>query len=206
MCVRVRVRERRRRLGFCGDYLEGSGPFEDLSAAITQVDAFKFGPLTPTDVAVRVTIRRGLREAFILRATAPRRARAGSSIGVRLLLRRRRGGVFRRTVRVRVPRSLRAGVRTLTLRGVVPKSLSEGAEEGLELVLEEEGGTGGAGGGDEAGARSLDELAAAIRALGGSDGLRATFSSEGRGRVVKPARSELIRGKVQIPVRIVPRR
>ena len=180
MCVRIRLRERRRRLGFCDSYQEAFGPFDDLSAAFGLVDGFKFGRITPTDVSVRMQVRRGVREAFVVAAAAPRRVRPGQRIRVRLLLQRRRGGRSRMSFRMRVPRSLRPGVRLLTLRGIVPASLQDASEDGIELVLEDLGG--GAGGGDEAGSRSIPDLAAEIGALGAPDGLRATFSSRAAGR------------------------
>ena len=122
---------------------------------------------------------------------------------VRLLVQRRRGGRERMSFRMRVPRSLRPGRRVLTLRGVVPQSLREGSEDGLEIVLDDD--ANGGGGGDEAGPRSVAELAAEMAALGRPDGLRASFSRRRKGRVVLPAARVLLRGKVSLPVRVVRR-
>ena len=107
-------------------------------------------------------VSRGVREAFVIAARAPRRVRPGQRIRVRLLLQRRRGGRFRLSFPMRVPRSLRPGARVLTLRGVVPASLQEASEDGIEIVLEDLAG-GGAGSGDDAGPRSVGELAARHR-------------------------------------------
>jgi hypothetical protein len=202
MCVRLRVLERRRRLGFCDTYREGGAPFDDMSQAFALVDAFKFGPLTPIEASVRMTMRRGVREGFILTARAPRRVRAGRRIRVRMLVQLRRGPRLRMAFRMRVPRSLRAGRRVLSLRGVVPESLREGSEDGLEQVLEDTGGGEGGGGSDEAGPQSLEELAAQLGGLGRPDGLRATFSRRARGRVVLPANRILLRGRLSVPVRV----
>ena len=201
MCLRVKIAERKRPLGFCDDYQEGFGPFDDLSAALALVDLFKFGTITPTDVSLRARVRRGVREAFILRARAPRRVRPGQRIRVRLLVQNRRGARQRLAFRMRVPRSLRPGRRVLTLRGVVPLSIREGADEGFEIVLEEGGGPS-----DEAGPPSIDSLAAQIAAIGRPDGLRATFSRSGRGRVVLGSSRLLLRGKVRVPVRVLKKR
>ena len=137
MCVRVRVRELRRALGFCDEYLEAGAPFEDLSSIVALVDGFKFGRLTPLDASVRLRVSRDVPEAFILSARAPRRVRPGQRVRIRLSLQRRRSGRTALSFPFRVPRSLRPGVRTLTLRGIVPASLREGSEEGLEELFRE---------------------------------------------------------------------
>jgi hypothetical protein len=95
-------------------------------------------------------------------------------------------------------------VRLLTLRGIVPASLQDAAEDGIEIVLEDLAGGGASG--DEAGSRSVAELAAGIAELGTPDGLRATFSSRGRGPLVLRRRGLLLRGKVRLPVRVLRRR
>lgn len=205
MCVRIRLRERRRRLGFCDTYQEAFGPFDDLAGAFGLLDGFKFGRITPTDVSVRMKVSPGVREAFVIAARAPRRVRPGQRIRVRLLLQRRRGGRSRLSFPLTVPRSLRPGVRTLTLRGVVPASLQQASEDGIEIVLEDIAG-GGGGSSDDAGPRSVGELAAGIAELGAADGLRATFASRGRGRVVLRRRGLLLRGKLRVQLRVAPRR
>ena len=204
MCVRIRLRGRKRRLGFCDSYQEAFGPFDDLSAAFGQIDRFKFGRIVPTDVTVRMQVRRGVREAFVLSAAAPRRVRPGQRIRVRLRLRRRRGDRFSLSFPMRVPRSLRPGREVLTLRGVVPASLQEASEDGIEIVRDDL--EGGAGPDDRAGARSVPELDAAIAELGAPDGLRATFASRGRGPVVLSRRGLMVRGKVQVGVRVLKRK
>ena len=203
MCVRIRLRGRGRRLAFCDRYQDAFGPFDDLSSAIGLVDAFKFGRITPTDVSVRMQVSRGVNEAFVLSARAPRRVRPGRRIRVRLRLQRRRGGRFRLSFPMRVPRGLRPGRHVLTLRGVVPASLEEASEDGLEIVLEDLGE--GAGSDDRAGPRSVRDLAAQFSALGASDGLRGTFGSRGRGPVVLRRRGLFLRGKVRVPVRVMRR-
>ncbi len=202
LCVRIRVRERTRRLGFCDEYLEASGPFEDTSSALGLIDSFKFGRLTPTDVSIRMAVKRDVKEAFILAARAPRRVRPGQRIRIRLVLQRRRGPRTVLSFPYRVPRSLGPGLKVLTLRGVVPASLREASEEGLELILE---GFEAPGGGDGAGPRSIRELASKISALGAPDGVRATFRSRGRGPIVLRNRDLLIRGKTQVAVRVARR-
>ena len=201
MCVRIRLRERRRRLGFCDSYHEAFGPFDDLTAAFGLIDGFKFGRITPTDVSVRLRVRRGVREAFLLAASAPRRVRPGQRIRVRLRLQRRRGNRFRLSFPMRVPRSLKPGVRSLRIRGVVPASLEDAAEDGLEIVLEDL--EGGDSGDDEPGPPSVAALAAEIAKVGAPDGLRATFAPRGRGRIVLRRRGLLLRGKLRVRMRVL---
>nr|MDQ4041518.1 hypothetical protein [Actinomycetota bacterium] len=200
LCVRVRVLERRRRLGFCDTYREGGGPFDDMSQAFTLIDAFKFGRLTPLDASVSLDVRRGVREGFVIAARAPRRVRRGRRIRVRLLVQLRRGDRVRMSFAMRVPRSTRSGRRVLTLRGIVPESLREGSDEELEVVLEN---TGEELDTEAPGPRSVDALAAQLSALGRPDGLRATFSRRGRGRVVLPSDRILLRGRISVPVRVL---
>lgn len=205
MCVRIKLRERVRRLAFCDDYHEAVGPLDDLTRALGRIDQFKFGRITPTDVSVRMRIGRRVSEAFLLGARAPRRVRPGQRIRVRLLLQRRRGGRFRLSVPVRVPRTLPPGRRSLTLRGVVPTSLEEAFEDGIEQLLEDL--ADGVGSSDNApGPRSVDALAESIRALGAPQGLRASFVSGERGPVVLRRDGLLLRGKVRLPVRVVAKR
>ena len=199
MCVSIKLRGRAKALGFCNDYFDGSKPFDDLSIAMGLIDTFKLGQITPERVAIQVALRRGVREEFIIAAKAPRRVRAGRRIPIRLLLQRRRGGRRYVTFRYRVPRSTRAGLRVLTLRGVVPSSLASGSEDTLEVILEDGNGQGGPS--DTPGPPSVGALAAAIAAIGHRDGVRATFAAKGRGPIVlRP--SGLIRGKIEIPMRV----
>ncbi len=197
MCLRIRVRERNRPLGFCNDYLDGSGPFEDLSAALLLVDAFKFGKLTPLSVSVHARVRGDVPEAFLLRARTRRSARPGERIRIRLSLRRSRGPRDSRTFMYQVPRSTRPGDRVLTLRGVVPGSLLEGSEESFDLFFDDFGSQSSA-----AGPRSIDALAETIAGFRRREGLRATFAGKGRGPVVLPTPRLLLRGSARVPLRI----
>ena len=54
------------------------------------MDGFKFGRLTPRSVRMRLDVRRGVPEAFLLAARAPKRVRAGRRIRLSLLVQGRR--------------------------------------------------------------------------------------------------------------------
>lgn len=194
MCLRIRIRERRRPLGFCNHYLDGGGPFDDLSAALLLIDSFKFGKLTPLSVRVSARVKPEVREALLLGARTRKSARPGQRIKIRLSLRRSRGPRYTRAFRYTVPKGIRPGDRVLKLRGIVPGGGSE--DSLIDLLFEDFGaGTG-------AGPRSLGELVKRIEAFRRRDGLRATFASKGRGPVVLPTPELLLRGRARVPLRI----
>jgi len=203
-CLRIVIRERKRPVGFCNDYEDGERPFEDLDRALVLIDAFKYGRITPLSASVKMSVRRGVDEALMLRARAPRRVRPGQRIPVRIAVRRRRGGPGSVRLRYRVPPSTRPGKRTLTLRGTVPYSLSQGSEESLEFLLE--GGGSGLASEDDVGPRSLDGVIARIRGLRRRDGLRATFARRGAGPVVLPTRDLVLRGRLRVPIEVIEKR
>lgn len=202
MCLRIRVRERRSPMGFCNDYEDGERPFEDLSTALVLIDAFKYGRLTPISASVHMRVRRGVPEALMLGASAPKRVRPGQRIPIRIALQRRRGGRDSVSFSYRVPRSTRPGRRTLTLRGPVPYPLFFGGGGDLGLLLE---GGGGAGIAPEEsiGPRSVEELASRIAMLERRGGLRATFARKGRGPVVLPTKKVVLRGRLRVPMLVV---
>ncbi len=197
MCLRIRIRQRHRPLAFCKDYLDGGGPFNDLSGILLLVDAFKFGKLTPLAVSVSARVRPDVPEAFLLRATTRRSARAGERIPIRLSLRRSRGARYSRTFSYRVPKGTRAGDRVLKLRGIVPDSLLGGTEDSLDLFFDDF-----ESGGGSAGPRSIAALAEKIAGFGRREGLRATFSRKGRGPVVLPTPRLLLRGRASVDIRV----
>jgi len=195
-CLRVRVRQARKPLGFCKRYFDPFAMFVDVDQATSLIDGYKFGPLDIRDVSIRTGVRAGVREAFILGAAAPRRVRPGQRIRVRLRLRHSRAGRFRKSFTFRVPRDAKPGRRTLTVRG----SGSEDASlEAIFAFLF------GEGGGQSRPPKSVDELSARIAALGTRDGVRATLERKGRGPIVLPSDEVKIRGKTRVPL-IVSRR
>jgi hypothetical protein len=202
MCLRIAILERPRPLGFCGSFLNVVKPLDDVARASELIDSFKFGRLTPVSVSARVRLRPGIPEAFILGARAPRRARRGQRLRIRLLLQRPRAGTERTTVFYRVPRRTRLGPHVLRIKGTVPRPPEVSFQEHIDTVFQPEDQPGQ---NDGVGPRSIDAMAAQISALGQSDGLRATFARYLPGRVVLPSSKLLIRGKVRVPVRIVGR-
>jgi hypothetical protein len=196
MCLKVRVRQARRPLRFCQRYFDAFEMFMDVSRAVSLIEGYKFGPLDIRDVSVRTGVRAGVREAFILGAKVPRRVRAGQRVRVRLQLRRSRAGRFAVSFPYTVPRSAKPGRRALTIRGTGPGGFS--LVEIFELLF-------GGGGGGGRPPRSVGELSARVADLGKPQGVRATLARKGKGNVVYRNPRIKIRGKVQVPLRVLPR-
>jgi hypothetical protein len=200
LCLRIRIRQRSRPLGFCNSYFDLEGPLNDAQTALGLTDAYEFGPLTVTGVSARLGVGRGVREAFLLRGSGPRRVRRGQTIRVRLLLRRRKGGLTRLNARLRVPRSLPPGRRTLRIAGQPARPISDPLEDELVFLLTGEDGE------SERSPRSIGELAERIAALRKPAGLRASFRRGESSRLSYRDAGRLIRGSVKIPMRVVGRR
>jgi hypothetical protein len=202
MCVRISVRERSRRLGFCNSYVESgvnldpsgggvaaveSAMASDFSDALTLLDAFDAHDLHITNVALSLTLQRGLRQASIVSASARRTVRAGSRMRVRLRIKRRHGGRQTILLRVRVPARLRPGRHVLTLVGLPLEAQDTPDEDAIAKVVAAL--TGKAPSSDkskEEAPQSLAELADAIAAIHRDDGVLASFSGR-RGRGSAPS-------------------
>jgi hypothetical protein len=185
MCVRITVREAKRPLRFCNTYVGGSpsapaAPLvADFAAATGLLDAYNFGVLHVTRVDVDMELRRELRQAYILDASAPRSARRGRDITVRILGQRVRGAKFTKKVRVHVPRDLGAGEHVLTLTGTPADAVAgEGDAQDLAstftITLGDDGGDE-----DDPGPRSVAQLSDAVAGIAREDGVTASFRDPG---------------------------
>ena len=100
MCVRITIRERKAPLRFCNTYVGGSPSRRPRRWSPTSppppasLDAYNFGTLHVTGAAVNLKLRRELRQAYLLAASAPTRVRRGSDVKVRILAQRVRGARF----------------------------------------------------------------------------------------------------------------
>jgi hypothetical protein len=81
----------------------------DVADALAAVDAFKLGTLHVKEVTARITLRRGIRQAYLRSVRAPKRVRPGQRIRVSIGIHRVRGERSRRSFTVRVPRELDPG-------------------------------------------------------------------------------------------------
>jgi hypothetical protein len=225
MCLRVQVTGRKKPLRFCNTYVGGGGGDDGLAAApmvsdtataISELDAYNFGPLHVTSVEANIRISSGLRQAFMLGAAAPAVARRGTDLPVRLRIRRVDGPESTRTIRVHVPRGMPTGERKLRLTGT---SLDAGgAADELSIVfgaLESDPATAT----DEAGPRTLDALAEDFAGTHRYDGVTSSFRpAESGADELQPGSSEAIArrrrhvyrdpllrlsGEVTVPVTVV---
>src|SRR3954454_511153 len=108
LCLAISVRERRKALRFCNTYVgAGGGPQDedagavpggalaaDVATALDELDSFRLGRVRVTGVTAHLTLSRGIRQAYVLRAHAPRSVRRGRRVAVRLTLQRAFGGRF----------------------------------------------------------------------------------------------------------------
>jgi hypothetical protein len=190
VCVRIALRERKRPLHFCNRYTSASPPSDptasetivaaggasDTLTALTDLDDFKPQPLHVTGFAARVTLHRGLRQAFIRSVKLPRHVRRGHRVRARLDLQVVRGPRISRSFRLRIPGSLRPGQRRLSFVGNDvddPDSDLFGAlVQTITIGGDEQDGAG------DFGPRTLDALARRVRDVGRYDGI--TLHAGGR--------------------------
>ena len=204
MCVTVSVREFKQPVRLCQHYaIEGSGPNAlagALSADFVQVaailDGYRFGVLHTTGIEVGLRVRRGLRQAYIVGGTAPRRVRRGKKIKIKLELRRIQTGVrFTRTIRFRIPPDTSPGERTVRLSGTDAEPGSNPNDDSDLSILFEDGPPEGPE------PESFDELRSALA------GARALRRHHGDGRrrrhrgLPRPGPADLGDARVTITVR-----
>jgi len=175
LCLRATLREARRPLRFCNDYVVNAADTggvpglalamaADVTRALEAIDGAAFAGLHVRDVRASATIARGLRLATIRSLRGPRAVRRGGRARLTLRVREERGPL--RTVRlaVPIPRDAPLGRRQLTLTGR-PLDAVEGDGETITIVV----------GGDEQparGAQSLREVRARYAATARYRGLR----------------------------------
>jgi len=185
MCVRVTLRERKAPLRFCNTYVGGSpsaagAPLvADFASAVGLIDAYNFGVVHVTGVDVNIRLRRELRQAYMLDATGPRRARRGHDVKVKVLAQHVRGARFTRIVKVHVPKYLSAGDHVLTLTGTPADAVAGDAEaQDLTSTFTITLGDGGESA-DDPGPSTLRALASAFAATAREDGVTASFRDPG---------------------------
>ena len=161
------------------------------------------GALHVTEFAARVTMHRGLRQAFLRRVELPRRVRPGRRVRARLHLKVVRGPKITRTFRLRIPSGLKRGRRALTFVGRDvddPDSDLFGAlVDTIVIGGDEEGDASG-----REGARTIDGLARRIHDIQRYDGVRLRAG----GVRTKAYRDPDLRisGRVSTSVRVVRKR
>lgn len=214
MCLRIRFAERPNRPArFCNRYVS-SGIFDpflgplgnpiafnaamDASGAFTLIDVYQ-GP-TPhvANVHAEIELRRGERVAFLRRMRAPRRARPGQEVTLRVTMQRLRGGNFTKRYRVRLPGGLKRGMRTLRLTGFEDDT----SEEDILAILfgpDVEGGEDASGGPSR-----LNDLIESISGLGRWDGVHLRVAGSSK-RAFKDDDIVIV-GRAQTRIRVVRKR
>ena len=200
MCARFRVRELRTPMGFCNTYFSVDDAVSHLSEAGAMIDFFDLAPLHIERTAVSVRAQSGIKQDVLIGARGPRRARRGQRIRVRLTVQRRRGARRTFTVPVRVPRSLRPGVRRLTFTGTGSGFSDDALLEELILVLEGE--LGGGGGSSEP--RTVRQLARQIKLFRRAVGIQARFKNRDP-QLVHRSSKVSYEGRVRMPLRVTRR-
>jgi hypothetical protein len=202
-CVRFRVRELRKPIGFCNPYFDSFTPLTDIGEAASMVDSFDLAPLHIRGSAVSLEATRNFADDVVVGARGPGRVRAGSTAPVRVALRRRGGGSRSLTIQVPIPAGLRPGERTLVVQGNgFPNEEDEG-----DLLLELFGALTGGGGSTTAHAaaaepRSPKNLARAVAALHRPLGIAAHFRHRDP-RVVLRSTDVRFDGRAKVSLQVV---
>ena len=198
VCTRFRVRELRRPIGFCNPYFDSFEAFGDVAEAASLVDSFDLAALHIRGAGVTIAAERGFGDQVLVGAQGPSRVRAGSTMEVRIALRRRGGGKRSVTARVPVPAGLRPGQRTLVLEG---NGIPEGEDD---LLIELEEGLSGRDGLRAVASepRSPEQLARAVAALRSPLGITAGFRKR-EPRVVVRSNEVRYDGRVRVKLRVV---
>jgi hypothetical protein len=217
MCLRFVVRDHRRPMRFCNTYV-GGGAGEDLAGAplvadfgeaVALIDAYDVAPLHLTGVEADVKLRRGLLQALLVSARGPRHVRQGSTVRLRVTLRRVRGGLVHRTIAVHVPRHQRRGTYDLTLTGTPSDQLDASQTGDVAVDLSDVLDASGDAASDPP--TSVDDLADRIAAIHRYDGVTASFrrpgdDPSGDGPSGRPAYRDpqlRISGSASVSVRVV---
>ena len=219
MCLRIELSGRDRPLRFCNTYVSRGGARAaqeddgiggvaaliagDVGTAMAMIDEYNFGAPRVARVQVNMKLGRGLRQAFIMGAQAPRVVRAGQRIRVRLKLRHVGGRRGTASFSLRVPRDLRPGRRVLRVTGTDadPPGGSVVTDIFSLLLGDGDGAEGGPAGGDP-GPRTLAALGRKVRGLGRYDGVRATFLGGRQGRRAYREATLRISGRARVRLRV----
>jgi hypothetical protein len=199
VCTRFRVRELSKPIGFCNPYFDSFTPLTDIARAADLVDGFDLAPLHIRGAAVSLAVTRDFADDVIVGASGPRRVRAGSTVPVRVALRRRGDGGRSLTVRVPIPAGVRPGSRTLVIEGNGFPENDEG-----DLLLELVGGLTGDGTAhaSSAEARTVVQLARKVASLRRPLGIVARFRHR-EPRVVLRSSDVRYAGRARVKLQVV---
>lgn len=182
MCMRLTLRERPKPVRVCNRYVsDGTGTSaptalgnivalragSDIAELLALVDSYKPAGLHVTEIAARINVRRGQRQAFMRKLTVPRRVRPGQRIPVSLSIQRVRGQKETLKFKVKLPASLRSGPTRIVLKGSDADTGDEDLFGALTITLGEPDVEE-----DTVGPRTVTALVKEMRKLERYDGLR----------------------------------
>jgi hypothetical protein len=199
LCTRFRVRELKKPIGFCNPYFDTFAPLTDVARAAALVDGFDLAPLHVRGAAVSMALRRDFADDVLVKAHGPNRVRAGSTIAVRVTVRRRGGERSRTlTLRVPIPSGLKPGGHTLVLKG----NGFDLDEDDLIFALFDALTGGDGSGNDTPEPRTVRQLAKAVAAVHRPIGIAARFRHREE-RVVLQSDDVRYDGQVRLRLRVV---
>ena len=181
ICFQIAVDGLRKPVRFCNRYVSAfpadpdfvgtantvaARASSDLFDALAAIDDYQGRPPQISEVAVRMRIARGEQRAFLRSVKLPRRVRPGQKVRARVTMRRVRGGIVRRSYRVRIPGGMRRGMRSLRFTGADADVADDGLLGSIIITDEMEDGAG------DPGPRNLRRLAARIESIRRYDGVR----------------------------------
>ena len=219
MCLRIYLRESRAPLGFCNRYVGTGAPGDagamppelasassaDVSTAFGMLEQVDFAALHVQRVTASLDAQRGLAEASIVSALAPRHVHAGQIVRVRLRARVFRGPLRTFTFPFRIP-TRASGPLLVTIHGPTgpaqPSPGSSSLADALASALSSSPSQGSTPSSLEI--SSIPELRALIAAIPSYDGLYANLP----GHIKRPVyrnRSTLITGRTTLSFVVAPR-
>jgi hypothetical protein len=211
MCLQITLRERPKPIRICNRYVSdgtaGSVPQggnlvglragSDAAEVLTLIDAYRPAGLHVTEVAARITVRRGVYQGFMRSVSLPRRVRPGQRVTAKLKVRRVRGATETVSFPIRIPSGVSRGEKRVVFKGSDPDSADDDIFGTLTIDLGEPDTEQ-----DTTGPQSVKDLVRAIRKLERYDGVK--VSLKGSRRAFKDAKLR-IGGRAETTV-IVTRR
>jgi hypothetical protein len=197
MCLRVMIAGHAKPLRFCNRYVgdvtvatsAADLAASDADGATFLLESVQFPGIRVDSMSADLKVRRGLAQAYLSRATAPRHTHRGGRLRVKATVKVLRGTKRRVSFKVPVPSSLRRGEYMLVLSGPGPDGTGGGGGGGGDLIdfLAELLSPGGA---SDLGPTSFKSLRRQFAGFRHYDGLTARFVPVEAERIAPSARGK----------------
>jgi hypothetical protein len=149
-----------------------SGAEADVANAMSLLDSVQFTTPRIKSVTIKIDASRGLAEALIIDARAPRTVKPRQLVTARLRLQLYRRGVRTIPVKLRIPRDAR-GALTATIAGPALQLAGQGSGSDAAVIAELTGALGGPESGPSGPPASFSQLRSAFAQIPSYDGLTA---------------------------------